>query len=62
MVSLRDHLKKAAKAQHEKYTKEDFSKWGKRSAAARTKNMTPEEKKDYFRRIRAGKKVSNILK
>jgi ABC-type transporter MlaC component len=58
-ITLREHLKNASKRQHEKY-KDSFSGWGKLSVQKRTEGMTPEQKSEYFKNIRAGKKVTEI--
>ena len=58
MDTLREHLIKASKKQKEKYSSTEFKEWGKKSVEKRTAGMTPEEKSEYFRNIRKGKKVS----
>lgn len=55
MGELADHLKKASKRQKELH-KDKLSGWASKGRKF-LKKMTPEEKHEYFSRIRAGKKV-----
>ena len=59
MDTLREHLVKASQKQKEKYTSEDFSKWGSKGRKNFLSKMTKEEKTIYFRNIRNGIKVSS---
>lgn len=56
MDTLKEHLKKASKAQKAKYTKEDFSKWGSAGVKKKLAGMSKEEISEYFRNIRNSKK------
>ena len=52
--------KLAQEARKKKITKEQLSDWGKMSVRKRTNGMSKEEKSEYFKKIRAGIKVSEI--
>ena len=58
-ITLKEHLKKASKAQKDKYSLRDFKRWGTMSAEKRLGNMTTEEKSEYFKKIRKGTKISS---
>lgn len=60
MITLQEHMKRVSKISHEK-NKGKFSEWAKKGRAFLLK-MTPEEKKEYFRKVGAGIKIKNTYK
>lgn len=59
-MTFEEFIRRAQKARKEKITPEQLSTYGKKSVQVRVGNMTKEEKSEYFRKVRAGVKVSKI--
>jgi hypothetical protein len=59
ITSYEEFKQKAQEARKKKITPEQLSSWGKKGVQSRIGHMTPEEKSEYFKKIRKGIKVNS---
>lgn len=57
-LTMEEFRKKAQEGRKRKITREQLQEWGRKSVQVRVGNMSPEERSQYFKRVRKGVKVT----